>query len=58
MKYKNVSKGILKFRAHELNGVKTSFNLKPNEEVNLYFDNLGIEGLEKTTIIKKIKKVI
>ena len=54
MKYKNVTKEILRFRAHEINGVKTDFALKPNEEVELYRTDLEIEGLEKK--IKKTKK--
>ena len=47
MKYKNTTTKILRFRAHEPNGVKTSFVLKPNEKVDLYKNNLDITGLEK-----------
>ena len=54
MKYKNTTKGILRFKAHEANGVKTSFALQPKEEVELYRNDLEIEGLEKAE--KKIKK--
>ena len=53
MKYKNITKKTLKFRAHEPNGVKTSFKLKPGKDIELYFDNLKIEGLEKITKTKK-----
>lgn len=60
MKYKNTTKEILRFKAHEANGTKTSFALKPNEQVDLYRDNLEIEGLEKIekkkTEDKKTKK--
>jgi len=54
MKYKNSTKEPLVFRAHRIDGVKTSFKLEPNEQVDLYRDNLDIEGLEK--IEKKVKK--
>lgn len=53
MKYKNVSKKILIFRTHRVDGVKTSFRLKPNEIVDLYRNNLQIEGLEKENKNKK-----
>jgi len=33
MKYKNVTEGVLKFRAHDLNGEKKVFVLKPGEEM-------------------------
>ena len=54
MRYKNTTKKILEFRTHRIDGIKWSFRLKPNEEVDLYRDNLEIEGLEK--VEKKIKK--
>ena len=58
MRYKNTTKEILRFRTHEVNGTKTSFALKPNEQVDLYRENLEIDGLEKVEkkIIKKTKK--
>jgi len=55
-KYRNNTKDVLRFRTHELNGVKTNFVLKPKEEVDLYRDNLQIEGLEKVEKKIKIKK--
>jgi len=55
MRYKNTTKKILEFRTHRIDGVKTSFRLKPNEQVDLYRDNLEIEGLEK--IENKTKKI-
>lgn len=33
MKYKNITKGNLKFRANDKNGLKKVFELKPNEEI-------------------------
>ena len=56
MIYKNTTKEILRFKTHEANGTKTSFVLKPNEKVDLYRDNLQIEGLEKVDI-KSNKKI-
>ena len=47
MKYKNITKKVLEFRTHRIDGIKTNFVLKPNEEADLYRKNLKIEGLEK-----------
>ena len=35
MRYKNISKGNIKFRAFNTKGEKVVFGLKPNEEVEL-----------------------
>lgn len=32
MRYKNISKSVIKFRAHDKNGVKKQFILQPDEE--------------------------
>ena len=46
MKYKNTTDGILKFRAHNIKGIKQIFELKPDGEMESDREvNFG--GLEK-----------
>ena len=33
MRYKNVTRGVLKFRAHDIDGKKKRFELKPGKEI-------------------------
>jgi len=54
MEYKNVTKGILKFRAHDSKGIKKEFELKPNDTVESDRE-LSLGGLEKIKS-KKIKE--
>ena len=53
MKYKNIGEGVLRFRAHDKDGVKKVFELKPDEEMES--DRLvSLGGLEE---IKETKKI-
>jgi hypothetical protein len=57
MKYKNVTKNVLQFRAFDLKGVKRVFTLKPNQEVELGKEaHLGGLELVDDGEIKKRKK--
>ncbi|MAF50797.1 MAG: hypothetical protein CMH64_01775 [Nanoarchaeota archaeon] len=48
MKYKNTSKRVLKFRAHDSKGNKKLFELKPGKEMESDREvRLGEEGLEE-----------
>ena len=49
MKYKNVTKNVLKFRAHDKKMVKKVFELKPNEtlEFGKEVDHNGLELVEE-----------
>ena len=55
MKYKNTTKGNLKFRAFDKSMNKIKFDLKPEEEVELGKEAIfgGLERVEKET--KKTK---
>ena len=52
MKYKNITKGILKFRAHDSKGKKKVFELKPGKEMEsdreVHFDGLEQVGKGKS----------
>jgi len=53
MKYKNTTQGVLKFRAHDKNGKKRVFEIKPGKEMES--DRVvSVGGLE--LIENKIKK--
>lgn len=54
MKYKNITKGVLKFRAHDEKGIKKVFELKPDEEIESDRE-LSLGGLELVKS-KKTKK--
>ncbi len=55
MKYKNISKGVLKFRVHAKDGQKRIFELKPDEEMES--DRLvSLGGLELVNEEPKLKK--
>ena len=57
LKYKNVTEGILKFRAHDGKMVKKVFELKPNQEVELGSEaRFGGLELVKEEANKKSKK--
>ena len=53
MKYKNMTKGILRFRAKDKSGQKRVFELKPDEEMESY-GTVSLGGLEEVKEIKKI----
>jgi len=54
MKYKNIGKGVLKFRAADSKGIKRIFELKPDEEMES--DRIvSFGGLEQ---VKEVKKII
>ncbi len=55
MKYKNMTDGILKFRAHNSKGIIQVFELKPDEEMESDRE-VGFGGLEKVGKGKSIKK--
>ncbi len=55
-KYKNVTKGILKFRAFDENRIKKKFELKPDKEVELG-TIASMDGLELVKEKEKIKKI-
>lgn len=52
MKYKNVTKGILRFRANDKSGQKRVFELKPDEEMEA-IGKVSFGGLEQVKEIKK-----
>ncbi|MEK0337253.1 MAG: hypothetical protein QQN41_07460 [Nitrosopumilus sp.] len=57
MKYKNITKGVLKFRAHDSKGIVKVFELKPGKEMESdRAVNLG--GLEEVGKGKLNKKDI
>ena len=49
MKYKNVTKEVLKFRAHDSKGIVRVFELKPEKEIELdrEFFHGGLELVEE-----------
>jgi len=53
MKYKNKTEGVLKFRAHDKDGKKRVFEIKPGKEMESDRE-VSLVGLDK--IINKIKK--
>lgn len=52
MKYKNVTKEVLKFRAADSKGIKRIFELKPDE----VFESDRIVSFGGLELIKEIKK--
>lgn len=56
MKYKNVTKGNLRFRAADSKGVKRVFDLKPGEEMESDRE-VRLGGLEKVSNIKQKKPI-
>lgn len=52
MKYKNITNGVLKFRAHDKEGIKKEFELEPGKEVESDRE-LRLGGLK---LIKKKSK--
>ncbi len=46
MKYKNTTNKVLKFRAHNIKGIKEVFELKPDEEMESDRE-VSFGGLEK-----------
>lgn len=58
MKYKNATKGVLRFRAHDKNGKKKVFELKPgqNMESDRKVDFVGLEQVGDNDDFKKKKK--
>ena len=55
MKYKNTTKGILKFRAHDSKGIKKVFELKAGTEMESDRE-VHLGGLEKVGKGKSNKK--
>ena len=58
MKYKNTTKGVLKFRAYDKDMLKRVFMLKPSEEVELGKEAHlgGLEMVEEKVSKKKVKE--
>lgn len=48
IRYKNITEGILRFRAFDKDGIKKVFELKPDEEVELGGES-KFGGLKKIT---------
>ena len=46
MKYKNTTQGVLKFRAHDKDGKKRRFELKPGKEIESDRE-VSLVGLEE-----------
>lgn len=49
MKYKNVTEGVLRFKAKDLKGVKKIFVLKPGQEFESVSDMIYHGGIEKVS---------
>ncbi len=55
MKYKNITKGILRFRAHNIKLEKELFIVKPGKEIETGV-NIKVKGLEKVSEKEKTKR--